>query len=104
MLDELNQLRSTRHLSPLDRTQLPVLREDACHQEISLHSLSTTVSSAGWVTMFTSADASALPKEIQKIAANGDAHSVALGACYPQGDRGGFTQFRVIAIFFRTAN
>ena len=101
VFEAVNHIRSDHRLFPLQRTPLPMLRHEACRNEVNAHSIAESLSSARWVVVFTGGDPTDLPSDMRKVAQNHEAASVALGACFPGEVPGNYAMFKVIAVFFR---
>lgn len=101
VLDELNQIRAQHRLPSLESTNISMLEHEACREDVKAASIAKAYSDAGWAVVFSSADPNYLPDDMSKVARRDDVRGVALGACYPQSDRGSYAMYRVIAIFFR---
>src|SRR5437763_1731056 len=101
VFEAVNRIRGDHHLSPLQRTPLPMLRHEACRNEVNAHSIAESLSFARWVVVFTGGDPSDLPSEMRKVSQNRGAASVAVGACFPSEVPGNYAMFKVIAVFFR---
>jgi len=101
VFEAVNHIRSDHRLFPLQRTPLPMLRHEACRNEVNAHSIAESLSSARWVVVFTGGDPTDLPSDMRKVAQNHEAASVALGACFPSEVPGNYAMFKVIAVFFR---
>ena len=101
VFEAVNRIRSDHRLFPLQRTPLPMLRHEACRNEVNAHSIAESLSSARWVVVFTGGDPTDLPSDMRKVAQNHEAASVALGACFPGEVPGNYAMFKVIAVFFR---
>ena len=101
VFEAVNRIRGDHRLFPLQRTPLPMLRHEACRNEVNAHSIAESLSSARWVVVFTGGDPTDLPSDMRKVAQNHEAASVALGACFPGEVPGNYAMFKVIAVFFR---
>jgi uncharacterized protein YkwD len=101
ILNELNQLRSKANLPALQSVPISMLQHEACREDVNARGIGQAYASAGWVVVFSASDPDYLAPDMKKIARKSEAHGVALGACYPDSDHGGFAQFRVVAVFFR---
>jgi uncharacterized protein YkwD len=101
ILDEMNHLRAQHRIPPLQLMHVPMLRHEACRDEVNAHSLGYTLSSVGWVVVFTGADPAELPSDMKKVSLNRESVSVALGACFPTDTPGGYAMYKVVAVFFR---
>jgi uncharacterized protein YkwD len=101
ILAELNQLRSHANLPALQSVPISMLQHEACREDVNARGIGQAYASAGWVVVFTASDPDYLAQDMKKITRKSEAHGVAIGACYPDGDHGGFAQFRVVAVFFR---
>jgi len=100
LLSEMNRLRAQKRIPPLQSVSISMLRHEACREEVHAHSLGNNFAGAGWVVVFTGADAADLPAELRKVALNREAASVALGSCFPPAVPGNYALYRVVAIFF----
>ena len=101
ILGELNQLRAQAKLPALQSVPISMLQHEACREDVNARGIGQAYASAGWVVVFTASDPDYLAADMKKIARKSEAHGIALGVCYPESDRGGFAQFRVVAVFFR---
>jgi hypothetical protein len=101
VFEAANRIRSDRHLLPLQLTPLPMLRHEACRNEVNAHSIAESLSLARWVVVFTGGDPADLPGDMRKVTQNREAASLALGACFPSEVPGNYAMFKVIAVFFR---
>lgn len=100
LLGNMNAIRAKHMLPPLGNVNISMLNHEACRAEVNARSLSKAFSSAGWVVVFTASEASDLPDDIRRVVSNREARSVAIGACYPQGES--YSMFQAVNIFFRT--
>jgi uncharacterized protein YkwD len=100
---QLNKLRAQKGLAPLERRKISMLEHEACREDINVKAIGRALSSAGWVSFFTSAQPSEIPDAVVKVALLPEARSVGLGVCYPPAWGESYSIFQVVAVFFRRA-
>jgi len=101
VFQSINKQRATHNMAPLERVSIPMLRTEACKQDVDASSIGKSFAQATWVFVFTGTDPQNLPEEVRKFAAQNNGHKLALGGCYPGDPNRSFALYKVIAVMFR---
>ncbi len=97
-----NQRRAELKSPPLMRVERPELRKNACNGDAAADLAHPLYGSSQWVITMTQANPSELPEIMLKRAGEPFA-AMAVGACFPEKTKEGFTTFHATVVLYRDA-
>ncbi|MGC2742189.1 MAG: CAP domain-containing protein [Candidatus Angelobacter sp.] len=97
--EELNLVRKSKGIRPLDARSDAQLHELACSTQGNAAKLAEKLTGVSAVVVFTASDPHRLPEEMNARAANADFHSMKFGACFRPDREHGYANFWVVAAF-----